>query len=227
MNPGLSSSTSRTNSGHLLAVFACLFTTALIIAKVVSEKYLLFMGSPVSCSSIIYPFTFLVIHMATELYGPQQGGGTLITHGLSISIIVNLLLWIAIELPTATNSPIATANFESMLGSSLSMTISSLGAYLVGQFLNLYLFTGSQSLLSKRPLWLRSMSASLGAQLVDTILFATALYTFGATLEGSTSFFNNMVKEYILKALVTFFSVPFIYISIPLGRKQLGYRTAK
>ncbi len=219
-------SNNSTNTGHLLAAFACLFITFLIITKVVSEKYFLFIGIPVSSSTIIYPLTFLIIHITTQLYGLQQGK-MLIIHGLSISIIVSILLWVARELPIATNSPVSTADFENVLGSSPGLTISSLGAYFVGQLINLYLFAGFKTLLDKRFLWLRSISISLCAQLVDAILLAMALYVLGTTSTGQGSFLSSMFGHYTLQALVTFLSTPFVYISIVLERQQVGYRIVK
>ena len=222
MNSVLPSSPSSNSTGNLLAVFACLFITFLIIAKVVSKKYFLFIGVPVSCNAIIYPLTFLVIHIATELYGPQQGR-ILITHGLSINIVVSILLWIARELPRAADSPVSTAAFENVLGSSLGLTMSSLGAYLAGQFLSLHLFVGFQSLFSQQLLWLRSMSAGLCAQLVDAILLAAALYALGAIPAGQISLFS----QYALSALVIFSSTLFLYIGITMIHQQVGYKTTK
>jgi len=217
MSPVLPSPTDNNgpNTGHLLAVFACLFITFLIIAKVVSEKCFLFIEVPVSCSTIIYPLTFLVVHIVTELYGPQQGR-ILITHGLSISIIVSILLWIARELPIATDSPVSKAAFENVLGSSFSLTMSSLGAYLAGQLLNLHLFVRFQSLFSEQMLPLKSTSASLCAQLVDTILLATALYISGATPASQPPFFSQILSQYALRVLVIFSSTPFLYIGVTL-----------
>ncbi|MEM9417151.1 MAG: queuosine precursor transporter [Bacteroidota bacterium] len=228
MNPASPSSTSSnsTHTEHLLAVFACLFITFLIVTKIVAEKYFLFIGAPVSCRAIIYPFTLLVIHVVTELYGPQQGS-ILIAHGLRISIIVSILLWIARKLPIAADSPVSTADFESVLGASLGVTISALVAYLAGQLLNLYLFVNAQNPFNTRSLWLRSMSASLGAQLVDTFLLGTALYVLGATLASKISLFNNMLGQYTLQALVTFFSTPFVHLSIALSRQQMDYKTTQ
>lgn len=228
MNTVLSSSDSSINpkEGNFLAILVCLFITFLIIAKVASEKYFPLMNAPVSCRDIVYPLTFLIVHIATALYGPQQGR-MLITHGLSISVIVSILLWIARELPIAAESPVSIGDFEKVLGSSISLTISSLGVYLVSHSLNLYLFTGLQGLFSQRTLWLRSIVTSLGAQFVDVILLALALYALGATPTGPASFFSQMFSQYALKVMVTLLIAPFLYTNIVLVHQQPAYKTAQ
>ncbi len=222
MDSALSSSirNKNSNTGYFLAALSCLFVTSLVTSRVVSEKHFIFLGQPVSCSTIIYPLTFTIIHIAIELYGSQQGQ-ILIRHGLSINILVNILLWTAQVLPIAADSPVSKAAFESVLGSSFSMTASNLGAYLAGQLFNLYLFVGFQSWSNNRFLWLRSIVTSLCAQTLDTILWPTILYTLGGSLEMQTSLFSNIVSQYTLKALITFLSIPFVYLSIALRHQQV------
>lgn len=209
------------NTGSFWAVLACLFVTSLVTARVVSEKYFLFLGQPVSCSTIIYPLTFTVMHIAIELYGPQQGQ-ILIRHGLSISVLVNILLWTAQVLPIAADSPVSKTAFENVLGASLNTTIISWGVYLAGQLFNQYLFVGFQSWSGNRLLWLRSIIASLCVQMLDTVLLTTISYTLGASLEIQVPLLSSAVSQYALKALVTSLSIPFMYLSIALGHQQVS-----
>lgn len=225
VSPSSKNSTS-INTEYSFAILGCLFITSLIITKVISEKYFLFIGAPVSARDIVYPLTFLFINITAEIYSPQRAK-MLITHGLHISIIVAILLWVAKELPMANNSPVSTSDFEKILAPSLSLILASLGAYLIGQFLNLYLFVQLRRLLSGRHLWLRNILASLCAQLADTALLVIALYLLGVALKGQASVFNNMFSQYALKALITLVSSPIVYISGILKHQQLGHKIIK
>lgn len=181
------------------------------------------MGTPVSAKDIVYPLTFLFVNITAELYSLRQAK-TLIMHGLYISIIVIFLLWVAKWLPVADNSPVRTEDFEKVLVSSLSLTLFSLGIYLIGQFFNLYLFAWFSKLLNKRPLWLRSTLSSSSAQIVDTILLAIVAYLLRTTLKGQLLLFNGIFSQYMFKISLTLIGSLGVYLIFILGHPKLVYK---
>lgn len=212
-----------TNTEYTLAILACLFTTSLIIAGIISEKYFLFIETPVSAKDIVYPLTFLFVNITAELYSLRQAK-TLIMHGLYISIIVIFLLWVAKWLPVADNSPVHTEDFEKVLAPSLSLTIFSLGTYLIGQFFNLYLFAWFSKLLHEAPLWLRSALSSSSAQMVDTILLVIVAYLLSITLEDQLLLFNGIFSQYMFKVFLTFIGSLGVYFVFTLGHSKSIYK---
>lgn len=202
-----------------LAISACILVTFLVITEVVRNKNFLLVGIPVSCRDIVYPLTFLIINITAEIYGLQHAKA-LIMHGLSVSIVVIMLLWIAQSLPVAHNSPVSAHDFDVVLRRPLGSTIDLLAVYLIGQLLNLHLFMKVKKM-AKQCFWLRTIVTSLCIQLIDIILLITVLYVANQSTTGQVFSSTNFLAQYALRALSVSMGTLLMYIIITLGHQQL------
>lgn len=85
--------------------------------------------------------------------------------------------------------------------------IGSLIAYLVSQFLDVYLFHRIKERFPKQ-LWFRNDGATIVSQMVDSVIFTTIAFlgVYSASL-----FLTIMVTNFVLKMVIAFLDTPFIY----------------
>ena len=127
---------------------------------------------------LAYPVTFLCTDLVSELYGAPRAN-FLVLCGLGANLWLAFYFWLAGILPQVppqlmeTHLPELTHSdypFYAMRLFALSNIISSMLAYLVAQYLDVYLFHFWKKLTQGKHLWLRNNGSTLISQLVDTLI---------------------------------------------------------
>jgi uncharacterized integral membrane protein (TIGR00697 family) len=110
--------------------------------------------------------------------------------------------------PTSPESPLSAEQFRSVFGWSRRLYVASLSAYMVGQLLDITVFTALRRVTKHRMLWLRATGSTVASQLIDTAVVTFALYT-GAK---STPFILQLiVNQYLVKLALAVSLTPLIY----------------
>jgi queuosine precursor transporter len=184
-----------------------LFFTAVLLANVVSGK--LFTCGPwtLSAGIVIFPLSFVLTDVLHEQYGAatvRQLSG--IAAGLLV--LAYGLIQLTMALPVDTHSPVSQAAFQNVFGSSLSVFLASLVAFVVSQLLDVCVFDWFRARTGRRYLWLRATGSTLISQGLDTAVFVAV--AFGAVLPWPVVV-SVFTANYGAKVLLALLSTPLCY----------------
>ncbi len=191
-----------------LYVWLCgLFVAALLTADLIGGKFFRVGSTDLSVGMLVFPLTFVLTDVLNEFYGPQRT--RLVTFvGLGAAVFAFALIQVAIALPVSPESPLPGPAFATVFGWSARLYIASLSAYLVGQLLDISLFSLLRRLTRHRLLWLRATGSTLGSQLIDSTIVTFVLLVGQKPL----AFIFTVVRDsYLLKVLIAIAFTPLIY----------------
>ncbi|MFB6139048.1 MAG: queuosine precursor transporter [Halosimplex sp.] len=208
-----------------------LFVTALVTAQVTASKLLQF-GLPVDLplaggalvlpgAALAYALTFFASDCYAELYG-RRAATVVVNVGFVMNFVLLLLVWSTIEapaLPQAAPGQIDLAAFRSVLGSSTSIVVASLSAYVVSQNWDVFAFHWIREYTGGDHLWLRNVGSTATSQLIDTVVFILV----GFVLLGSTPLSGAVALvagQYVFKLIVAVVDTPFVYAVVGTVRSR-------
>ena len=101
--------------------------------------------------------------------------------------------------------------------STLVMIIGSIIAYIIGQHIDVFIFSMIKKIFSSdKTFFIRAYGSTILSSIIDTGLFVSI--AFIGTMPG-TAVFEIFITTYLLKLVSTIFNVPFGYIAKSLYRK--------
>lgn len=220
----------------LFVICTAVFLTALVVAEATASKFFTAFTLPVTISIfgvefdtvimtagvIAFPITFIVTDLLNEYYG--KTGIRFVTFvGMAMIIFEFILLQIAMEVPTASISPVPAEAFDTVFGASGRVILGSLVAYLVGQLADITLFHWLRQLTDGRMLWLRATGSTFGSQFIDTLIVLTVAFAGQIRFQEiiAITLFNYGYK-FVIAVLIT----PIIYLFHWVMDRYLGHETA-
>lgn len=145
------------------------FVAVLLISNVASTKIVDFHGLVFDGGTLLFPLSYIFGDILTEVYGYKKSRQT-IWLGFFSALMMSLVFILIGALPPAADWANQDA-YEKILGLTPRIVGASLIAYLCGEFLNSMILAKIKVATKGRHLWLRTISSTLAAQLVDTLLF--------------------------------------------------------
>jgi uncharacterized integral membrane protein (TIGR00697 family) len=202
-------------------ILTTVFIASLVLTNLIAGKYFVCFGLPLSCSALVYPFTFLVTDIISEIYGSKQAR-LLVWGGLLVSITNTTLIWITTKLPIDIHSPIKEHAFNQTLGLVPGIVIGSMIAYIIAQFVDVQVFAYVRKYTGQKHLWLRNNASTLASQLLDTVIVVTfslviwPMFNKDQHIEpvGWELWKQIVLGQYLLKGILTLLETPLVYISI-------------
>lgn len=128
-------------------------------------SYMLTMTIPIGI--LPYPLTFLCTDIVSECYG-RKAANQLVTAGFIANLWMLLILWISGLVQPHTLEQAGVFSDIRLLG--ITTILSSMLAYLVAQYLDVYLFHFFMRLTNRKHLWLRNNVSTIISQWVDTCI---------------------------------------------------------
>jgi uncharacterized integral membrane protein (TIGR00697 family) len=212
----------------LVAVFmVCLVVGDLIGGKLTS--FHLFGHEWVfSAGQIAFPVTFILTDILNEFYGRKVVRRiTVIAFfmvGLSFAIV-----YISAQLPWAslTKSPgwtgVTPPVFAQVFTQATRIQISSMFAFLIGNFVDISVFFVLKRMTGNRYLWLRSTGSTAVSQMIDTIVITALVFGSSFTFD---QYANAVISSYLIKLAAAILVTPVIYALHELIEKKYGIEPA-
>jgi len=213
-------------------ILAGIFVTNAIIGELIGGKlislgpYNLFNSlefGPFSMSIgvIPWPVVFLTTDLINEFFG-RQGVKRLsfITAGLIIYTFIILI--VAMEVPTASFSPVTDEQFRAVFGQSMWIIVGSLVAFLLSQLIDVSIFWAVRDRTGHGMLWLRSTGSTVISQLIDTFVVIGIAFWLPGKLSTS-EYFNLSSTNYCYKLALAIALTPIIYGAHSLIHLFLGH----
>ena len=170
---------------------------------------------PLAIEAGIAAFLLLVVTSSAiaELHG-RSIANRLVGFGFVPLIVSILLSWAVHELPASPDMlPANRDAIQLVLGSTWRIWLGGIIAYGISQTLNVTIFAWLKGREGASLLWLRAALASMGSQVVDTLLFVSI--AFYGQFPIRELLLGQMIVKLVLSAVLV---PPLIYLFVALGR---------
>ncbi len=155
-------------------IVACLYICMLILTSVLVPKLFTFGPFIFSAAILAYPMNTIFGDILTEIYGFNRTR-RLIWIGLICEILLVLMTQIAIWLPPPPNFPLQDA-YAAVFANMPRIVAASFAAYVCCEFTNSFIMSRMKLWSQGRNLPLRAIASTIGAQVVDSVIFFTAAF---------------------------------------------------
>lgn len=159
---------------HRFVVVVAVFVTCLITANFIIVKQISIGNLVLPAAIIIFPLSYIIGDILTEVYGYQQAR-RVIWLGFLCNLIAVVAIWVGKVLPSA---PVfeAQSAYERILGSTPRFLLASFVAYLAGEFANSFVLAKMKIRTRGRWLWMRTIGSTLVGQGIDTLIVLTIAF---------------------------------------------------
>ncbi|MBS0196453.1 MAG: queuosine precursor transporter [Planctomycetes bacterium] len=223
---------------------ACFFCACLLIADLVGIKLFtipLPFSFPVpwqteridaithTCGMLTFPVTFLLTDLINEYYG-KKGARRVTWIGLVMGIFVFGVMNLAQAMPyLKADYNVKQEAFDAVFGSAKIMYVSSLLAYLAGQFCDIAAFSVIKRFTGGRMIWLRATGSTVISQLIDSFVVTYFAFHLGRRIftdAGPVVPFVEILKialtGYLLKFAIAVAITPLIYAGHNIMHRWFG-----
>lgn len=188
-----------------LILLNSIFMIGLVMSNLFGGKIISVLGFTVAGAIITYPLTFLSTDIIGEIWGKQEANDC-VKIGIIVQLIFLTLGYLSLAIPPQEASESLQQSLTVVLNQGLRMTLASLGAFSVSQFLDVFLFHKLKESCNGKKKWLRNNLSTMTSQLVDTLIFITiAFYGVVDNLPAM------VLGQYVIKLLLALGDTPFFY----------------
>ena len=181
-----------------------LFPASLIIAGIVGTKIIQVGPLTISGSTMMFSITFLITDILDEFYGKKVAMKA-VWAGLICYCLAVVTYWVSIQIPAA-GFWTKDAAYSTILGGSARLIVASIVAYVITQFIDVWIFDYYKRKHNKRFLWVRNNISTMTSQLVNTIIFTLIAFL------GVAPVMKMMIGAYLVKLVIAAADTPIMYI---------------
>lgn len=216
----------------LISVYiACIALSELMGAKTFPVADLGFWKLNSSVAIFLLPLIFNINDVVTEVYGKERMRSIIRASLVSIGIILIFSL-LATNLPPSVRFSASESSYDAVFSLSARISFASLMAFVISDFLDVYIFAKLREKFGSDRLWLRNNVSNFISQFIDSTTFIfLAFYAFDMTLGSNLSFLLSLIIPYwILRCFVSIVETPLVYVGVKWLRgdeKEEGKKTAE
>ena len=188
-----------------LILISAIFIMSLLVANVVAGKVVDLFGFIVPAAVVAYAITFLCTDVVGEIWGKEEAN-KLVKVGFISQVFALILITLAMKLPPAVFAQEYSSQFNVVLGQSARVVFSSLTAYLISQFNDVFIFHKLKEKTKGKHKWLRNNLSTMTSQLIDTAIFITIAF-YGEVPNLAWMIFS----QYFIKFCLALLDTPFFY----------------
>ena len=196
-------------------VVAAVFVTCLITANIIAVKLISVFGLVLPAAVIIFPVSYIVGDVLTEVYGYDQAR-RVIWLGFFCNLIAVIAIWVGLVLPAADFWD-GQAAYERILGYTPRLLVASFLAYLVGEFSNAYVLSKMKVATQGRWLWTRTIGSTLVGQGLDSLVFITVAFAGTIPAAGLAA---AIVTQWLVKTAYEILATPLTYAAVGFLKRE-------
>jgi uncharacterized integral membrane protein (TIGR00697 family) len=206
-------------SSFFVAVVA-LFVTCLVISNVIAVKLAMVQGLVLPAGIIIFPVSYLLADVLTEVYG-YRAARRVLWLGFFCNLLAVAAIWIGGLLPAA---PFwgGQAAYDQILGATPRILLASFAAYLVGEFANTMIMSKLKVAMAGRHLWARAIASTLVGQGLDSIVFIAIAFSGMMPLP---ILLGAIVTQWLIKSAYEALATPLTYAMVGFLKRREGIDT--
>lgn len=204
----------------LFVVLAAIFVTCLVLGDITGGKAFATAIGPVSVGMILFPVTFLLTDVINDFYG-KRGARFVTALGAAMAALAYFALVLTTALPTDPDSYFQQEEYAKIFGGSSKLFVASILSYVIGQLLDIQVFSFWKRMTRGRHLWLRATGSTLISQLVDSATI-NAIFWGGVADKSWVWIAEKIVREYGIKIVVAIALTPVVYAMHAFILRWLG-----
>ncbi len=162
------------NISHRLVIIIAVFITCLITANIVVVKFVSLGPIALPAAVFVFPLSYIFGDVLTEVYG-YRVARRVIWLGFICNLIFVFFAWVGQLLPPASFWEEQEA-YESILGHTPRILVSSFCGYLAGEFANSFILARMKILTKGRWLWSRTIGSTVVGEGLDSAVFLTLAF---------------------------------------------------
>lgn len=194
-----------------------IFITSLITANIMAVKLIEVFGLILPAAIIIFPISYIVGDVLTEVYGFQHARRT-IWLGFFCNLVAVLALSVGQALPAASFWD-GQESYERILGYAPRLLTASFLAYLVGEFVNSAILARMKIATKGRYLWARTIGSTLAGQALDSAIFITLAFAW--TMTGA-DLVETIITQWLVKSAYEAAATPLTYAVVGFLKRKEG-----
>jgi uncharacterized integral membrane protein (TIGR00697 family) len=204
-----------TNNEKIYTGLCIIFTSLIVLGNLIYQKFVIlqipFHKFELSVGAVLYPLTFLITDLITELYGKEKTRFC-IRFAMFMNIVVAVIIVFMDHLPATTWSKIDDETFHKMFSYYGIAFIGSITACYTAQVIDVHLYVWIRKLTKQKYLWLRSNGSTCFSLFIDTTIVIGFMTMFG--IFPIKQMWPLILNSYSWKLFFTICSTPLFYISI-------------
>lgn len=187
-------------------ILATLFVALTVVSSVLAHALVQIGPFIVPAAVIVYFWTFLLSDLYCEYFGKKESH-TLVICSTGCLLMVFVLSKLATLIPSASFSIQEMKELQTVIDSSLRVTMASVVAFFVSQFLDVHIFHAVKTMTNGRARWLRNNLSTMTSQLVDTGIFITIAFWGIVPNIGYL-----ILSQYVVKLGLAILDTPIFYL---------------
>ena len=205
----------------VFTILAGIFITNAVVAELIGGKIIQLGPFIMSIGIIPWPVVFLTTDLINEYYG-KNGVKKLTFITAALIAYAFIVLFFSITIPAAKGVSVVTdEQFQAVFGQSMWIIFASIIAFLVSQFVDVFIFWLLRNRTGGKMIWLRSTGSTVVSQLIDTfIVLGIAFWLTGKM--STDEYINAALTGYTFKLIIAILLTPLIYLGHYLVNNYLG-----
>lgn len=199
---------------------AAIFVVCLVLGDVTGGKAFTTPVGPVSVGLCLFPVTFLLTDVVNDFYG-RRGAQFLTVLAAAMAGLAYFALVGTTALPADPSTYFQQGEYARIFGGSARLFVASIIAFVLGQFLDIYVFQFWKRLTRSKHLWLRATGSTVFSQLMDTFTI-NWIFWYGTAGRTPAWIGAKIVREFLIKVLVAVLLTPVVYALHSLVVRGLG-----
>jgi uncharacterized integral membrane protein (TIGR00697 family) len=201
------------------------FVTNAILGEVTGGKLFTLGPFTLSIGVIPWPVVFLSTDLMNEYFG-REGVRRLTFMTIGLIIYAFVVLFLAMQVPAASFSPVSDAQFSAVFGQSLWIIAGSVVAFGISQLIDVAVFWLVRHKTGGRFLWMRATGSTIVSQLIDSIVIIGIAFWLPGKVK-TAEFLTVAASNYSYKFLIAVGMTPVIYAAHSLIDRFLGMEEAR
>lgn len=196
-------------------VVAALFVTCLITANIIAVKLVDIFGHILTAGIIIFPLSYIIGDILTEVYGYRQARAV-IWLGFLCNLVAVAAIWAAGLMVPASFWGGQEA-YDDILGYTPRLLMSSFAAYLVGELANSTILAKMKIWTQGKWLWSRTITSTIVGQGLDSVVFISL--AFGGT---DVALVRLVLTQWTAKVIYEAAATPLTYLVVGWIKRREG-----
>jgi len=213
---------SRRDIVHL--ALAGFFVTNAMLAELTAGKLITLGPFTLTIGVLCWPVVFLATDLINEYFG-REGVKRLTFMTIGLIVYAFVVLFLAMQVPAASFSPVTDAQFSGVFGQSLWIIVGSIIAFAISQLIDVFIFWLVRHKTGGRYLWMRATGSTVVSQLIDSIVIIAIAFWLPGKINTS-EFLTVAASNYSFKLIVALSVTPLLYAGHAAIDRYLGKEEA-
>lgn len=200
------------------------FVTNAILGELTGGKLFTLGPFTLSIGVIPWPVVFIATDLINEYFG-REGVRRLTLMTIALIVYAFIVLFLSIQVPAASFSPVNDAQFHAVFGQSLWIIVGSVTAFAMSQLVDVGVFWLVRHKTGGRFLWMRATGSTVVSQLIDSVVIIAIAFWLPGKVK-TAEFLTVAASNYSFKLLIALGVTPLLYLGHSVIDRFLGLEEA-